>query len=379
MHESDKFEDAAVVSALRAQPPASGLEPDALPVREGLPPGFRMRADAHYVDSLDTRMSSIPVRLIDTQAIETSHHEGDAVTAAFVESVRQFGVLQPLLVTARGSRYRIISGRRRLAGAVAAGLREVPCLVQHVDDDGAERMAQASNLPATRPRAAAIPPAAPMGAALLTGNLAQALATITSCADVIAVASTVSQVSAAALVKAEAERALQMLLAVQVLRDEVPVSRSRVPAQSVLDVVDRAAAVERNLKGPFAIEVSVERAAATMSVSGDARLLASAVLALVSATLSVVESAVPIGDSRGTIFVGATASPDGCVSFVVRQTMVDVPAAWLSRAFEAGWPVRDGASMLVRLQAARKVARAHNGDIEMETAGEGSRFTLARG
>jgi ParB family chromosome partitioning protein len=335
-----------------------------------------MRADAHYVDSLDTRMSSIPVRLIDTQAIEPSHHEGDAVTAAFVESVRQLGVLQPLLVTVRGSRYRIISGRRRLAGAVAAGLREVPCLVQHVDDDGAERMAQASNLPATRPRAP-IPPVAPMGAALLTGNLAQALATIASCADVIAVASTVSQASAAALVKAEAERALQMLLAVQVLRDEVPVSRSRVSAQSVLDAVERAAAVERNLKGPFAIEVSVERAAAPVSVTGDARLLASAVLALVSATLSVVESAVPIGGSRGTIFVSATVSSDGCVSFAVRQTMVAIPAAWLSRAFEAGWPIRDGASMLVRLQAARKVARAHHGDIEMESGDEGSRFTLA--
>ena len=111
-------------------------------------------------------------------------------------------------------------------------------------------------------------------------------------------------------------------------------------------------------------------------MTGDVRLLAGAVLALVSATLSVVESAVPIGGSRGTIFVSASASPDRCVSFVVRQTMVDIPAAWLSQAFEAGWPIRDGASMLVRLQAARKVARAHHGDIEMESTDEGSRFAL---
>jgi signal transduction histidine kinase len=32
--------------------------------------------------------------------------------------------------------------------------------------------------------------------------------------------------------------------------------------------------------------------------------------------------------------------------------------------------------MLVRLQAARKIAHAHDGDIEMEPTREGSRFTL---
>jgi hypothetical protein len=335
-----------------------------------------MRADAHYVESLDTRMSSIPVRLIDTQAIDTSHIHDDTVTAAFIESVRQFGVLQPLLVTARGSRYRIISGRRRLAGAVAAGLREVPCLVQHVDDEGAERMAQAGNLPATGPRVTAVPPPAPMGAVLLTGKVAQALATITSCADAVGVASAVAQASAAALVKAEAERAIEMLLAVQVLRDEVPVARTRIAAQSVLDAVDRAGAVERNLKGAFAVELSVERAGPAVSVTGDARLLASALLTLVSATASVVELAAPSGGSRGSIVVSAMAGPDGRVSFVAHQTMVDIPAVWLSRAFEMAWPIRDSSSMLVRLQAARKIARAHNGDIEMDPTGEGSRFTL---
>ena len=58
-----------------------------LTVREGLPPGFRMRADAHYVDQLDTRMSSIPVRLIDTQAIEAGHQS----TRLRHAGVRRFG------------------------------------------------------------------------------------------------------------------------------------------------------------------------------------------------------------------------------------------------------------------------------------------------
>ena len=72
MHESEQVGDAPRVSHEPLEPLDEDPAPAAPQVREGLPPGFRMRADAHYVDQLDTRMSSIPVRLIDTQAIEAT-------------------------------------------------------------------------------------------------------------------------------------------------------------------------------------------------------------------------------------------------------------------------------------------------------------------
>jgi len=65
------------------------------------------------------------------------------------------------------------------------------------------------------------------------------------------------------------------------------------------------------------------------------------------------------------------------VSFVVRQTTIDFPGAWLARPFDIAWPIRDGASVLSRLQAARKIAHAHGGDVEMEASDEGSTFTLS--
>ena len=61
----------------------------------------------------------------------------------------------------------------------------------------------------------------------------------------------------------------------------------------------------------------------------------------------------------------------------MRQTAVDFPGAWLARPFEIAWPIRDGASVLSRLQAARKIAHAHGGDVEMEASGEGSTFALS--
>ncbi len=49
------------------------------------------------------------------------------------ESIRQSGVLQPLLVTPEGMRYRIVAGERRYRAARMAGLNSVPCIVREMD------------------------------------------------------------------------------------------------------------------------------------------------------------------------------------------------------------------------------------------------------
>ncbi len=65
-----------------------------------------------------------------------------------MESVRQDGVIQPLLVVLRaeGGAYQIIDGHRRVAAAQAAGLATVPCLVLSVDQVEAAFQTGISNL-----------------------------------------------------------------------------------------------------------------------------------------------------------------------------------------------------------------------------------------
>lgn len=46
------------------------------------------------------------------------------------ESIRRYGVLQPLLVQKKGERYELIAGERRWRAAKLAGLREVPVIVR---------------------------------------------------------------------------------------------------------------------------------------------------------------------------------------------------------------------------------------------------------
>lgn len=50
------------------------------------------------------------------------------------ESIKQHGVLQPIIVTPKGEYYEIVAGERRYRGATRAGLDKIPALVRTMDD-----------------------------------------------------------------------------------------------------------------------------------------------------------------------------------------------------------------------------------------------------
>lgn len=61
-------------------------------------------------------------------------------------SIREKGLLQPLLVRRQGDRYELIAGERRLRAAQLAGLREVPIIVRDVGDEDSLELALIENL-----------------------------------------------------------------------------------------------------------------------------------------------------------------------------------------------------------------------------------------
>lgn len=61
-------------------------------------------------------------------------------------SVREKGIIQPLIVIAKGGHYELIAGERRWRAAQKAGLREVPVVIQDVSEDTALEMALIENI-----------------------------------------------------------------------------------------------------------------------------------------------------------------------------------------------------------------------------------------
>ncbi len=107
--------------------------------RAGLPVTLKMRHDSHYVESLASYSGAAVGRMVPVDQIRPNPEQprkalGDL--RELTESVKQKGVLQPLLVrfVPREDCYYIISGERRYHASRAAGLREVPCIEKVADD-----------------------------------------------------------------------------------------------------------------------------------------------------------------------------------------------------------------------------------------------------
>jgi ParB family chromosome partitioning protein len=77
------------------------------------------------------------------QPRKTFHPERIEELAA---SIREKGILQPMVVRQQGEHYELITGERRWRAAQKAGLREVPVVIQDVSDDTALEMALIENI-----------------------------------------------------------------------------------------------------------------------------------------------------------------------------------------------------------------------------------------
>jgi ParB family transcriptional regulator, chromosome partitioning protein len=66
--------------------------------------------------------------------------------AELAESIREHGVLEPILVRRSGAGYAIVAGERRWRAAQRAGLREIPALLREANDRESFELALVENL-----------------------------------------------------------------------------------------------------------------------------------------------------------------------------------------------------------------------------------------
>lgn len=88
----------------------------------------------------------LPVDLIHRSPWQPRREMNPETLEELTRSVRERGVLQPLLVRRVGDRYEVIAGERRLQAARAAELREVPAVIMDASDRDALELALIENL-----------------------------------------------------------------------------------------------------------------------------------------------------------------------------------------------------------------------------------------
>lgn len=90
--------------------------------------------------------STIPISKILLSKQQPRRYFDPEKLAQLTQSVREHGILEPLLVRPAGDRYELIAGERRYRAAKAVGLEEVPVVVREFDDRQALQVALIENL-----------------------------------------------------------------------------------------------------------------------------------------------------------------------------------------------------------------------------------------
>lgn len=62
------------------------------------------------------------------------------------ESIKQHGIIQPLVLRRLGDKYEIIAGERRYKASIMAGLRTVPAVISNIDDNQSAEIALVENI-----------------------------------------------------------------------------------------------------------------------------------------------------------------------------------------------------------------------------------------
>lgn len=117
--------------------------------KRGLPTTLKMRHDAHYVEALSSPIGAPIGRLVAIDHIDPNPDQPRQVMGDLSElmaSIAEKGVIEPLVVRQRGSRYQIVAGERRYQAAVQVGLRELPVVIRDVDDGEIIEIALVENI-----------------------------------------------------------------------------------------------------------------------------------------------------------------------------------------------------------------------------------------
>jgi ParB-like nuclease domain len=342
----------------------SSLTNDPAFPREGLPAGFRMRHDAHYVEQLTNRTGVPQLRLLPLRDIDAPRAEGDLTE--LTRSIATYGVLQPILVRSRGGRFELVAGARRFAAAGALGLSEIPSIVVHLDDAGARAVGEQENVRVLATPPAPVLPSSPDVTPAGLRELTQSFSTIGSCLHLLADREAQLRDRVALdLIRTEVHRAFRLVQALNVLAQEPSLVDAAVSLPALFEQVHESFTPEKRLSGAT---VTVEVAEGPQRTHGDAEWLATAIAGAFGGMLALVQ-----GTRQPAVHVAIGASHSrSSLKLEIAQTAVSVPTWALDRFFDLEWTDRQGGyQAAVELAATRRILDLSGGSVDIVAGDRG--------
>jgi len=89
---------------------------------------------------------TLPVEAVERNPEQPRKRFEEGKLEELAASIREHGVVEPILVRKEGGKYRIVAGERRWRAAQRAGLKEIPAIVREASDREAFELALVENL-----------------------------------------------------------------------------------------------------------------------------------------------------------------------------------------------------------------------------------------
>ena len=116
--------------------------------KKGLGRGLEaLLGEKNAVENVSTEINRLPLSALQPGKYQPRQKMETGALNELAESIREQGIMQPLLVRLVSTgKYDIIAGERRYRAATLVGLKEVPVLVSAADDQAAAAMALIENM-----------------------------------------------------------------------------------------------------------------------------------------------------------------------------------------------------------------------------------------
>lgn len=97
-------------------------------------------------DSNEETIKNIKVIDIEPNAEQARKKFDEASLKDLAQSIKTYGIIQPIIVEDKDTFYRIIAGERRWRAAKIAGLTEIPCIVRNEDEQRSKEISLIENI-----------------------------------------------------------------------------------------------------------------------------------------------------------------------------------------------------------------------------------------